>query len=80
MSQVQFCKYCNEIIGESNAIGISLDPEIVTKNSDKSGNCHHEKPSEFKTKKFFGFLLKFITAWRIFILYLENNVTFCKRL
>ena len=58
MSQVQFCKYCNEIIGESNAIGIFLDPEIVTKNSDKSGNCHHEKPSEFKTKKFFGFLLK----------------------
>nr|DAD88498.1 MAG TPA: hypothetical protein [Podoviridae sp. cttxo15] len=33
-----------------------------------------------KKSDFFGFLLKFITVWRIFILYLENNVTFCKRL
>lgn len=61
MSQVQLCKYCKEVVGESDFVGISLDSldsEIVTENSDESGNCHHEKPIELKTKMFFGFILK----------------------
>ena len=58
MSQVQFCKYCNEVVGESNSSMTFLDPIIIIENSDESGNCHHKKPSELKTKIFFGFLLK----------------------